>query len=60
MLAALVAASNARRLATWAERTGIDSDDPALAPVTDDDWAFEELGPNTTTGTDPPTSATPN
>ncbi|MCO5322611.1 MAG: hypothetical protein M9922_14560 [Microthrixaceae bacterium] len=59
-LAALVAATNIAALAHWATRTGVDSDDPALAPITDDDWAFEELDPNTTTGTDPPAAATPN
>ena len=60
MLAALVAASNARRLAAWAATHGIDSEEPALASATDDDWAFEELDPNTTSGTDPPASTTPN
>ena len=60
MLAALVAASNARRLAGWAAARGLNSDDPALAPVTDDDWVFEELDPFTTTGTEPPVATTPN
>lgn len=60
MLAALVAASNARRLATWANNQGLLSDDPALALISDDDWAFEEIDPSSTTGTDPPATATPN
>ncbi len=60
MLAALIAASNMRRLATWAATHNIDSDDPALAPVTDDDWAFEELDQRATTGADPPAASTPN
>ena len=59
-LAALVAATNIAALASWATRTGVDGDDPALAPITDDDWAFEELDPSSTTGTDPPPAATPN
>ncbi len=37
LLAALVAASNARRLATWAARQDRVTNDPALATVTDDD-----------------------
>ena len=59
MLAALVAASNARRLANWAQRTGIESDDTAIAPVSDDDWAFEELNPADTSRTDPPAPVIP-
>lgn len=59
VLAALVAAFNLRRLANWAARTGIESDDPTLAAVTDDDYAFEELDLRATTGTDPPAAATP-
>lgn len=59
MLAALVVASNVRRLATWATNQGLISDDPVLAPVTDDDWAFEEIDVRTTTTTDPPAAATP-
>lgn len=58
-LAALVAAINMRALAAWATRTGVDNVDPALGPVTDDDWAFEELDPTQTSGTDPPVVATP-
>ena len=46
-------------LADWADTHGIDSDDPALASVTDDDWAFEELEPDATTGTDPPGGSPP-
>ena len=59
MLAALAAASNARRITTWATNQQVISDDPALAPVTDDDWAFEELGPDLNTGTDPPPATAP-
>jgi len=59
MLAALVAASNARRLTRWAANQDLVSEDPALAQVTDDDWAFDEPARFTTTGTDPPTAATP-
>jgi len=59
MLAAFVAGSNTRRLAVWAERTGLRTDDAALA-VTEDDWAFEEIDPNAAGGgTDPPTVTTP-
>lgn len=59
MLAALVAVSNARRIVAWATDRGIVSDDPALVPVTDDDYAFEAVDPNTTTGTDPPAATAP-
>lgn len=61
MLAALVAASNARRLATWAANHDLRSDDPALAPP-DTETAFEEFDPVTMqrVGTDPPAAATPN
>lgn len=58
-LAALVAAVNMRALAAWAARTGADSIDPALAPISDDDWAFEELDPTQTSGTDPPAASSP-
>lgn len=60
MLAALAAPSNARRITTWATDQHVISDDPALAPVTDDDWAFEEPGPGLHTGTDPPPATAPN
>ncbi len=59
-LAALVAAVNMRALVAWAARAGVASDDPALAPATDDDWAFEELDPSQTSGTDPPRVPAPN
>lgn len=59
-LAALVAAVNMAALANWASRTGVGGDDPALAPVSDDDWAFEELDQAHTSGTDPPPEIAPN
>lgn len=59
-LAALVAATNMATLAKWAQRTDIGSSDPALVAATADDWAFEELHAERTTGTDPPAVTTPN
>ncbi len=58
-LAALVAATNVAALAKWATRTGVGSDGSTLAPITDDEWACEELDPSSTTGSDPPTTSAP-
>lgn len=57
-LAALVAATNIRALARWAERNDLTSDDDALAPAVGDDHGFEEIDPAQTSGTDPPRDAT--
>lgn len=59
-LTALTAAINIRAIAQWAARTGIESDDPVLAPPVGEDHGFEELDPETTTGTDPPEASAPN
>lgn len=59
-LTALTAAINIRAISKWAQRTGITSDDPVLAAPVGEDHGFEELDPDTTTGTDPPTATTPN
>ena len=56
--AALVAATNIRALARWADRNDITSDDDALAPAVGDDHGFEEIDPAQTSGTDPPRDAT--
>lgn len=59
-LALLVAATNMGLLTRWAQRTGVVSDDPALAAPADVDAGFEELDAAEVVGCDPPGTPTPN
>ena len=60
-LAALVAAVNIDAITRWAVRTGVVSDDDALAAPVGPDHGFEELDDySRLSGTDPPTAPTPN